>query len=133
MKGKVYRAQRDRILALHARWEYALGLRWWTVTHMYDREGIDFAPAETDGGYRWQTAATCYPHWQYRTVEVKWNMPLVVACEDAELEYIYVHEMMHVLLHEMRPEEGTADERAHEERVASTLARLFITMRAEPS
>jgi hypothetical protein len=130
-----YEAQRVRIRALIDRWVDALGLKWWHLDFAYTRDSGDF---EVNGNPAPQAVACCAADWRYGTATVSWNMPAVARQDDDKLEMIFVHELMHIFLNEFRrllPEDGKLDLvgrddwLAHEERVASTLARAFLWLR----
>ncbi len=125
MTDAEFKAQKARLQALRKRWHNCLGLRWWTVTHDYRREAL-----VVNGVMSAETAASCKADWRYLQATVSWNLALVVDQSDEGLESIFVHEMMHILLDEMRyfnEDNGMK----HEERVATTLAQAFLWTRAE--
>ena len=123
MNDAEFKAQKKRLQALRNRWHNCLGLRWWTVTHNYERDTL-----VVNGEMSATTAASCTADWRYLQATVSWNLALVADQTDAGLERIFVHEMMHILLDEMRHfhEEGGMN---HEERVATTLAQAFLWTR----
>lgn len=96
------------------KWRRRLWLQEWWVTNSFVRGAF-----ESNGNY--DAMASTRVDWQYRRATITWNMEAVARQSDEELEQVFVHEVMHIHLNEMR-EEGLA----HEERVASTLA-LLIT------
>ncbi|KKL89323.1 hypothetical protein LCGC14_1915860 [marine sediment metagenome] len=63
---------------------------------------------------------------------VAFNISALKELDDHDLEVVVVHEMCHVLVNEMRADRGgepTHGSVAHEERVVSTLAQAFLTVR----
>lgn len=73
-----------------------------------------------NGQYSPRCAATCTASWEYRQAQITFNMPLLAAKKEEEIEEIIVHEMVHVLVNEMR-EKGIK----HEERVVTELTWAF--------
>jgi len=67
------------------------------------------------------SAAICSTRWEYMQATLAVNSDVIKNCKKSEIEYIVVHELMHVFLNEAR-EKGIE----HEERVATFLARSFI-------
>jgi hypothetical protein len=114
-----YEATRQRILGLAEKWLGPLGLKWWSIDTVYDREGTECGP---------ECAARVSCRWEYAHGSILWNMPLVVQHSDEDLERIFVHECMHFFLHETRA--GTRCECEwdirHEERVATMLQKAFL-------
>lgn len=129
MDDAKYEAQRERIVMLAKRWISAIGLGWWRITNSYDRTGEDFADSTTRaGGFRTGTAARCFPEWRYGFATIVWNMPEVAEMDDEVLENTFVHELMHIYLHELRGDEES-DHLDHEEHAATSLAKAFIWIR----
>ena len=114
-----YEATRQRITALAVKWLGMLGLKWWNIDTVYDRASTDFE----DG-----CVARVSCRWEYAHASMLWNMPLAFQQTDDELERIFVHECMHIFLHETRA--GTNCECPwdirHEERVATMLQKAFL-------
>ena len=96
------------------KWSRHLWLQEWWVINEYVR-----GPFNSNGDY--DALASTSVQWQYRKAVITWNLEEVARKSDYEMDWVFVHEAMHIHLNEMR-EEGLA----HEERVASTLA-LLIT------
>lgn len=129
MNDAEYEAQRARLQDLAERWCNNIGLGWWRITNSYDRTGEDFHDSvSVVGGFRTGTVARCFPEWRYGIATIVWNMPEVETQDDEQLELVFVHELMHIFLHELRGDED-GDHLDHEERVASTLAKGFIWAR----
>lgn len=127
MNDAEFEAQKGRLRELAQRWAKPLGLGWWEITHEYARDGYEPPKEPADGA---KSVAHCKPDWRYAHALIVWNMAAVADTEDEELEYIFVHELMHIFLHEMRwyDHEHGLD---HEERVATTLAKAFLWLRDE--
>ncbi len=115
-------AQKARVMALSDRWLTLLGLYYWEVTHCWHRGVIDDCEEITP-----TALARCWVKWEYLTASIHWNLVEVEAHTDAQLETIFVHECVHVILNELRHE--TDDWLLHEERVAQMLAKAFIWVR----
>ena len=94
-------------------WVKWTGLGWWNVTSGYP-DGIN------DG----EVAGTCEVKWEYLTAHIDFGITALRHMSDDEIEYVVVHELMHVFLNEMR-EQG----QQHEERVATLLAKAFLWVR----
>ena len=123
MKDSEFEATKERIRIIRDFWAEKLGLLWWTVHYNYRDDSAYFQ--EPNGV---QAAARCRPEWRYLEASIDLNMPQLFGMDDDELEKIIVHEMMHILLHEMR----NFDEEAglkHEERVATTFTKAFLWVR----
>lgn len=132
MNDAEYEAQRERLHVLSERWVRAIGLGWWKVTLSYDRTGEDFADStKSSGGWRSTAAARCFADWRYAEATIIWNMPELEHVDDEALEGVFVHELMHVFLNELRPVSEVDDEQhvPHEERVCTTLTKAFMWIR----
>ena len=127
MTDAEYEAQRARIVALAERWTRPLGLGWWTITHEYERDSGRFE-SDTDASSA-SVLASCKADWRYLKATITWNMRHLQDTSDDYLEKAFVHELMHVMLHELSVDDSHHN--ASEERVASTLANAFVWVRAE--
>jgi len=67
------------------------------------------------------SVALCSTQWEYMQARLSVNSYALKNCSKDEIEYVVVHELMHVFLNEAR-EKGIE----HEERVATFLAKSFI-------
>ncbi|MGA9769182.1 MAG: hypothetical protein WBV94_09085 [Blastocatellia bacterium] len=123
MTDAEYDKLKDKIRALAEKWVKPLGLNQWKIDLTYKREGL--ATTEDNARENWGVAARTPVLWQYLSASIEFNMPYLAEFSDEDLEYIFVHELMHIFLNEMR-EEGIK----HEERTATTLAWAFIWLRA---
>jgi hypothetical protein len=121
-----YASLRDRLRATSEKWLAPLGLKWWSVNLDYDRDGEDARALEVPAGF--ESAARTQCQWAYMHATIIFNMPALLAKTEAQLEQIFVHECMHLFLHETRAGTRCAcdwDIR-HEERVATTLQKAFM-------
>ncbi|MGI6207108.1 MAG: hypothetical protein ACOYEW_02745 [Anaerolineae bacterium] len=112
--------QRQRVERLARTWITALGLGYWNIRHAYYGEENRDRFSRHEG----EALMTVQPDWRYLTATIDINLELVSQISDPELEMHYVHELAHVFLDEMREQDP-----AHEERVATMLARAFIWLR----
>ena len=126
MNDKERATQRKRIRTLRDRWHAYLGLQPWEITYVY-----------TDGDFESNVLATTKVEGQYLRAGIDWNLRSAEQQSDAELEFAVVHELMHVMVNDLRrfrsdgKTEAILDEveRFNEERVCTALARAFINTR----
>lgn len=124
MTDAEYEVQKARIQALSDKWLTPLGLRWWRTEMAYYREGL---PEDMKRERGTSVAATTKADWKYLDALISFDLMLTKDIDDEHLEWLFIHEMMHVLLHEMRwQEHENADNLDHEERVATMLAKAFV-------
>lgn len=114
-------SQKDLLDQAFKKWIARLGLNWWDVeVHFYDDPGEivrlfrqmdngDVVPAFVDA------------NWMYADAKISVNLPAFEDCEPDKIERIVVHELMHILVNEMR--EG---ELHHEERVVTQLTKALF-------
>lgn len=98
----------DKVLALHDKWKRRFCLTWWTATLV-----IAEYLAGQDGK---KTLGDCSADWQYQTYTIRINAADAAELSDTELEKLIIHELLHVVLNEMRE-----DDISHEERVVTNL------------
>lgn len=120
MNDKEYAAQKSRIEHLAEKWMQPLGLKWWHIKLVYNRE----ADGDRDDG-RCCVAYTTVD-WHYLLGTITFNMQAVAEQSDGDLENQFVHECCHILINEMRMWGDHDKAIKHEERVATTLASAFI-------
>jgi hypothetical protein len=102
------------------KWTYRLGLRWWTVTAVWFTDPKEIKKEfKTDNGWRVQCRA--YVKWMYSEASLHVNLPSFKGFSKRYIERVIVHELMHVLVNEMR--EG---ELHHEERVVTQLTKAIF-------
>lgn len=123
MNDAEYERQKARVDALAKQWLSALGLDYWDITLEFYRGRLP-SEGEDDGA---DPLARCKVKWQYLYATISWDLEAVAEESDGELERIFVHECMHVFLHELR--HSTDDWLDHEERVAQMLAKAFVWVR----
>ena len=130
MNDAEYEQQKARVQAVFERWVKPIGLGWWQIDvfwHRDERYGDDVRYAGTPRA----CAAQCYADWEYMTASIEIYLPVIAQLDDEALEYAILHELAHVFLSEMRPNEDvrTQADAKHEERVATTLAKALIWAR----
>ncbi len=99
---------REKVLALHEKWRRRLCLTWWEGTLCIN----DYLSGQ-DGN---NTLADCTADWKYQTYTIRINRSDAMELSDGELEKMIIHELLHVVVNEMR--EGDV---SHEERVVTNL------------
>lgn len=114
-----WKRQRRRIRALLQKWRYALTLDEWDITNDYVDGSII-----VDGELSSEAVAAAKVRWEYRRATISWNTQEVARLNDADLEQVFLHETMHVLLHEMR--EVVEGNIKAEERSATTFATVIL-------
>jgi len=102
------------------KWITPLGLAWWKIDVYYhvDKKHIK----KVFGSSR--TRAQVNSDWRYGDATVHFNLPAFTNLSDGEIEMVVLHELVHVLVCEMR--EG---EMHHEERVVTGLTKAFMWTR----
>ena len=104
-------------------WVQETWLSWWGITVVfvdaieYSKNFVSVDPSKS--------LAYCESKWEYMTAQITVNSTLLETLNNEEIEYCAVHELMHVILNEMR--EDLEDYHKHEERVATFLAHSFIS------
>lgn len=118
MKKKLDETER-RVQAAFERWAVRLGLGWWKVEARYYDDRGEVRRRFGRGPER--VAARCYADWRYMEAVIDVNLREWVEKTDDEIERMAVHELVHVLVNEMR--EGALE---HEERVVTTLTKAMF-------
>jgi len=122
--------QKARIQALSAKWRTALWLNGWTIT---DSFYTDTLSKDSGASEIAECVAQTFVDAPYLEATIRWHVPSIADMDDERLEYIWLHEQMHILLKEMRLDglmiEGSG--LPHEERVATLLAHAFQTVAKE--
>ena len=128
MTDAEFEAQLARIRPLVDRWCDRLHL--WDYLHeltiRYDRDGDDM----TERGYR-DSAGITTVWWEYKRASVIFDLSKVVELSDAMLEYVVVHEFMHIYLQQVidafaENRQVTDLQGAHVERTATDLAQALM-------
>jgi hypothetical protein len=117
MKTKQRKRQKKRVRRYLEPWCTVLGLNWYAINCLwYDKEK-EFLKGNGTAVFR------VWPDWRYMTANVSVNMPAVKRLTDDELERAVVHELVHVLVNEMR-ETGIN----HEERLVTMLTKAMYRL-----
>jgi predicted metallopeptidase len=106
------------------KWLSPLGLGWWEVTlhwHSKPKDVLRWFPTDdrTD-----VVVAKTYVYWIYGTAALHINLPAFKGMSRWKIEKIVIHELLHILVNEMRVE-GIE----HEERVVTTLTKAVLWTR----
>jgi hypothetical protein len=110
-----------KLEALGERWVDTLRLNTWEISYLFDRDSGHFI--EQHG----ECAAECVVKWQYMHAGIYFNMLELLELDDRKIEIIFVHELMHIFLKELRKtDDGMED---HEERVAQMLTMAMLSAR----
>lgn len=129
MTDTEYATTTARIGALADLWLPCLGLKdAWHIAFRYFRDSGEYAMDKHGESYDRESVAYASVSWAYLDALITFNVPRFVVMTPARQEEAFVHELCHVLIHEMRA--GTRcdceyDIR-HEERVCTMLARAFV-------
>lgn len=108
---------------LFKKWCYRLGLNWWKVDVYYITD-----PETVARKFHERDDAVClmrtWVSWEYAEATVEVNLPALKGRTEENLEREVVHELVHVLVNEMR--EGKMH---HEERVVTSITKaIFWTL-----
>lgn len=120
MTDKEYKTQKKRVQKYIDKWFNAMGLKWFRVDLVWDRERDQDSP---------NTAARTTTSWQYRHATVTWYMPTIVDNDDDFLEGIVVHEFVHILISPMAVVDKEADLPLQHEYATECLARAMQWVR----
>lgn len=131
MNDREYKAQSKRINAAVARWKRNLGLNNWEIDVQCCREGEMLTNEDRESASSFSPAADCEAHWQYQSAAIRFNTPLVATFDDDELNGAVVHELMHVMVCELRPARFTLSHLMHEERVVTMLTNAALWTRED--
>ncbi len=101
-----------------AKWTKKTWAGWWKIDVIF-RTGQEFL--KVNDWCTTETVAICNTNWQYMTATIEVNSDVLNSELEENIEFIAVHELMHIFLNEMR-----AEGIEHEERVATILARSFL-------
>jgi len=131
MTDKEFAFEKARIRKLVDRWVRPLGLNWFKLDIDYER--VPLEPPQSATGhnktYQWRTQANTAVVWEYRKASMAFDMNAIHGSSDDELESLFVHELCHILVNEMREWSDDDKGRKHEESVVEGLARAFVWTR----
>lgn len=121
MTDKEFRDTKRRIMKIFDSWRLNMGLRHWEVTTEFVRE-----PQED------RVAGRAHVRWEYQLATLEFFCAELLPLSDRNLEEIIVHEMVHILVNEMREfakDTESAAQMKHEERVTTILTNALIWTR----
>lgn len=124
LTDKEYAAQKKRVKKYLDKWIASIGLGWWKIN-------IEWETVRSEEDDRGSCAAEARTTWEYREATIVFYLEVVAGESDEELEYIVLHELMHVFVNEMREWQCATAETVyeavrHEERVCTDLAKAFL-------
>ena len=122
MNDKEFNKLKKKITRFVEKWRVPLGIKWWSVNFYYEREYAK----DDDKHDSCHTGATCKVQWPYKTAQITFYLPALDTLDDEELERTVVHELIHILVNEMRDFDEGAN---HEERVVSDLTSAVFWIR----
>jgi hypothetical protein len=82
------------------KFEKKLGIgSWWKIKHVFSElpDGATVMPADGLMPTAARTTACTMTQWQYRTAEITWYLPSVAQISDKKLDWVTVHEFVHIL------------------------------------
>lgn len=118
MNDASFAREKERVLTLSRHWRDLLGLSRWEITYAFFLENI---PHDDDA------TMTCSVRWPYQTAYIRVNCSATEDMDDEHLETVFVHEMGHILVNQMRPDDGPCT--PDEERVVTMIADAILQVR----
>lgn len=109
---------------LFEKWRERLKLQFYEIQYEWFREGN----LDRDDARHMKTNMDVLVQWEYLRAYVRVDCPLIVDKTVPEIEEIVVHEFCHILVNEMSSQKRSQNKYDHEERVVTTLTRLFLSM-----
>ena len=89
-----------RVERVTAQLETELGVgSWWSIKHKFSEgaDGETFMPPDGNIPTMARTSACTVTQWMYRTAEITWYLPQIAITDDDKLEWIAIHEYVHML------------------------------------
>lgn len=102
-------------------WIKALGLAWWDIKIEWYTDPAEIVRVFGTPGETKMVACFCTALWEYGEARIEVNVSAFDGKTREEVDRIVVHELMHILVNEMR-EKGIK----HEERVVTNLTKAFF-------
>jgi hypothetical protein len=106
---------------MFVKWTKFLGLRWWDITVAYYSDPEEIVNRFTRPDRDVRVVAVTWTDWKYGQAKIDINIPVIVSLSDRDIESAVVHELVHVLVNEMRE-----CEIHHEERVVTQLTKAIL-------
>jgi len=118
------RDKRKKIKKYLKKWITPLGLGWWKIDIFYIDDPATILNEFKTGDGEGIVRATVKPQWEYGVASINFNLPAFNNLDDDEIERVVIHELVHILVNEMRE-----SEMHHEERVVTGLTKAFMWTR----
>lgn len=129
MNDAKYKRTKKRLTKLVAKWKRRLRLEQWAIRTIFCRHSL-----AKSAGVSKSAVANCVADWRYLEAAVSFDMPSLAEMNREDLEQVVLHELVHVLVSEMREwqADNTSTEGAmdHEERVVTHITNVLWGMRA---
>lgn len=121
--------EQSRIRFFIKKWAKILRLADWSIRVQYTRDAVC-----VDDGTGYEIGAKVTTSWQYKMMNLEFNLQSTINASISEVEKIVVHELCHAVVNEMREwcgenrsaDEGSESAIAHEERVVTELTNILI-------
>lgn len=120
MTDKQYKDQKKRIQKYIDKWFADMGLGWFKIDFVWERERDATTPA---------TIAKTTSAWQYRHGTIQWFLPACQQISDEELESSVIHEFVHVLINPLCVVSESGDLDLQHEYATETITRAFEWVR----
>lgn len=114
----------EQIREAFTKWIPRLGLAWWDIEIAYYDDPVEILSRFRAFDDSNVAAATVNVQWYYGKATIAVNLPALADLGQEQIERIAVHELMHILINEMR-EDGIL----HEERVVTQLTKAIFWVR----
>ncbi len=127
MTDKDYRAQFKRWDKIRNYWDSRLVFPGWRINMLVGR---GFCPTELEDRFSCQTVAVTVAQYEYATADVYFFASMFSKLDDDRLEFIFLHEMGHVLLKMLQAPKPTREQMLREEKCATDFANLMLGVKA---
>ena len=114
MTDKQFEQQKKRIEKYINKWLHLFNLWGWKGKCVWERDSKKNQDGETE------VLAHCFSDWKYLIYELTFFLSSFVHKSNRDVERVVVHEMLHIVLNEMRE-----NRHENEERVVSTLTNIM--------
>ena len=89
-----------------SKWVARLALQEWKLTVLFHEHGFP-----NDGRVDPHVEACVNVNWDYLSARIQFDLSLCSTFDKAELEDVVLHELMHIIVAELRPGDQTGEER----------------------